>query len=194
LKYDFFINPNLTDAELQVITNEARTRIVRLYADSYKHFLEGFEILQELQENIEVDMMINTKELAKKETENPTTPDVKKTNLRARRILPDEKAFSDETFNTLSNINGDLARKYRDNYEAIYKIASSTINESVKSDMTNKLRNLNLFVTQNITETMNPNEINDEIKRNLLSEIDRYGISKTAANNDQDLARLQLIV
>jgi hypothetical protein len=60
--------------------------------------------------------------------------------------------------------------------------------------MTNKLRNLNLFVTQNITETMNPNEINDEIKRNLLSEIDRYGISKTAANNDQDLARLQLIV
>jgi hypothetical protein len=196
LKYDFFINPNLTDAELQVITNEARTRIVRLYADSYKHFLEGFEILQELQENIEVDMMIHTKELAKKETENPTPtiPDVKKTNLRARRILPDEKAFSDETYNSLSSINGELARKYRDNYEEIYKIASSTNNENVKSEMTNKLRNLNIFVTQNITENMKPNEMNDEIKRGLLSEIEKFGIPKTASNNDQELARLQQLI
>jgi uncharacterized membrane protein YheB (UPF0754 family) len=64
------------------------------------------------------------------------------------------KAFSDETYNSLSSINGELARKYRDNYEEIYKIASSTNNENVKSEMTNKLRNLNIFVTQNITETM----------------------------------------
>ena len=194
LKYDFFINPNLTDAELQVITNEARTRIVRLYADSYKHFLEGFEILQELQENIEVDMMIKTKELAKQETENPKMPtpeDMKKTNYRIRRILPDEKAFSDETYNSLSSINGELAQKYRDKYEEIYKLASSTNNENVKSDMTNKLRNLNIFVTQNITENMKPNEMNDEIKRGLLSEIDKYGIPKTASNNDQELARIQ---
>ena len=40
LKYDFFINPNLTDADLQVIINDARTRIVRLYADSYQRFLK----------------------------------------------------------------------------------------------------------------------------------------------------------
>lgn len=197
LKYDFFINPNLTDAELQVITNEARTRIVRLYADSYKHFLEGFEILQELQENIELDMMIKTKELAKKETENPTMPtpeDVKKTNYRIRRILPDEKAFSDETYNSLSSINGELARKYRDNYEEIYKIASSTNNENVKSEMTNKLRNLNIYVTQNITENMKPHEMNDEIKRGLLSEIEKFGIPKTASNNDQDFTRLQQLI
>ena len=196
-KYDFFINPNLTDAELQVITNEARTRIVRLYADSYKHFLEGFEILQELQENIEVDMMIKTKELAKQETENPKMPtpeDMKKTNSRIRRILPDEKAFSDETYNSLSSINGELAQKYRDKYEEIYKLASSTNNENVKSDMTNKLRNLNIFVTQNITENMKPNEMNDEIKRGLLSEIEKFGIPKTASNNDQELTRLQQLI
>ena len=139
-------------------------------------------------------MMIKTKELAKKETENPTMPtseDMKKTNYRIRRILPDEKAFSDETYNSLSNINGELARKYRDNYEEIYKIASSTNNENVKIEMTNKLRALNIFVTQNITENMKPNEMNDEIKRGLLSDIDKYGISKTASNNDQELARIQ---
>ncbi len=179
LKYDFFINPNLTDAELQVITNEARTRIVRLYADSYKNFLEGFEILQELQENIEVDMLVNTKELAKKEVENPTETKKKFDTLK-RRTLRDEKEFSDEIYNELSDVNGEVARRYRDKYEEIYKLATSTNNDSVKSEMTNKLRNLNIFAVRSIIEQAKSTDINEEIKRNLVNEIDKYGISKSS--------------
>ena len=179
LKYDFFINPNLTDAELQVITNEARTRIVRLYADSYKNFLEGFEILQELQENIEVDMLVNTKELAKKEVENPTEIKKKFDTLK-RRTLRDEKEFSDEIYNELSDVNGEVARRYRDKYEEIYKLSTSTNNDSVKSEMTNKLRNLNIFAVRSIIEQAKSTDINEEIKRNLVNEIDKYGISKSS--------------
>ena len=87
----------MTDAELQAIINDTRSRIVRLYAESYKYFLAGFKILQELQENIEVDIMVKTKELAKKEAENPTE-NKKKYDTLKRRILPDEKAFSDEIY------------------------------------------------------------------------------------------------
>ena len=162
-----------------MITNEARTRIVRLYADSYKNFLEGFEILQELQENIEVDMLVNTKELAKKEVENPTEIKKKFDTLK-RRTLRDEKEFSDEIYNELSDVNGEVARRYRDKYEEIYKLSTSTNNDSVKSEMTNKLRNLNIFAVRSIIEQAKSTDINEEIKRNLVNEIDKYGISKSS--------------
>jgi hypothetical protein len=66
LRLDFFINPNLTDADLQVIINEARTRIVKLYADSYKQFYKGFEILQKIQARGEIVKLEKEQELAKK--------------------------------------------------------------------------------------------------------------------------------
>lgn len=184
LQYDFFINPNLTDAELQAIINDTRSRIVRLYAESYKYFLAGFEILQELQENIEIDIMVKTKELAKKETENPSVNNSekrKKYDTLKRRILPEEKAFSDEIYIDLSNINGDIARRYREKYEELYKMAASSNNDSVKSEMTNKMKNLNIFVVKSILEDTKPTDINEEIKRNLIYELEKYGISKSAA-------------
>ena len=187
LQYDFFINPNLTDAELQAIINDTRSRIVRLYAESYKYFLAGFKILQELQENIEVDIMVKTKELAKKEAENPTE-NKKKYDTLKRRILPDEKAFSDEIYIDLSNINGDIARLYREKYEELYKIAASSNNDSTKSEMTNKMKNLNIFVVKNILEANKPTDINEEIKRLLIHELDNnYGNSKTPASHQQIL-------
>jgi hypothetical protein len=180
LQYDFFINPNLTDAELQVIINDTRSRIIRLYAESYKYFLAGFKILQELQENIEIDIMVKTKELAKKETENPTE-NKKKYDTRRPRILPEEKAFSDDIYNDLSNINGQIARRYREKYIELYNLANSSNNDSVKSEMTNKMKNLNRYVVNQILEDPRPNDMNEEITRNLINELDRYGYSKTPA-------------
>jgi hypothetical protein len=136
-------------------------------------------------------MMISTKELAKKETENPTTENKKKFDTLKRRILPDEKAFSDEIHIELSNLNGDVAKRYREKYEEIYKIASSTNNDNTKSEMTNKLRNLNIFVVKSIIDEGKSTDINEEIKRNLLNEIDRYGISKASSTNiDQNLQQI----
>ena len=71
LKYDFFINPNLTDADLQAITNEARTRIVRLYADSYQRFFKGFQILQKIQEAGALKALMAKVDVAKKAQEEP---------------------------------------------------------------------------------------------------------------------------
>lgn len=194
LQYDFFINPNLTDAELQVFINEARSRIVRLYAESYKYFLAGFEILQELQENIEVDVMVNSKELAKKESENPTVPTTenkKKYDTLKPRILPDEKAFSDEIYIELSNINGEIAGRYREKYEELYKIATTTDNNTTKGEMTNRLKSLNIFVVRSILQDTKPSDINEEIRRNLLIELDKYGVSKTSVSNiDQNIQQL----
>jgi hypothetical protein len=192
LQYDFFINPNLTDAELQVIINEARARIVRLYADSYKYFLAGFEILQELQENIEVDMLVNKKELAKKQTENPSPTETKKKyDTLKRRILPAEKEFSDELYIDLSNINGEIASRFRDKYEELYRIASTTNIDKTKSEMTNKMRSLNIFVVKSILEETKPTDINEEIRRNLLNELENYGVSKQVnATGDQNIQQM----
>jgi hypothetical protein len=190
LKYDFFINPNLTDAELQVLINETRSRIVRLYAESYKYFLAGFKILQELQENIEIDVMVKTAEMAKKETENPSAPiteNKKKYDTYKPRILIEEKAFSDDIYVDLANINGEIAKRFREKYEEFYNDALSSSNETTKSEMTNKIKYLNLFVVKNILEVMKPTDINQEIKRNIITALDEMSKKQSRTTNEQQI-------
>lgn len=190
LKYDFFINPNLTDAELQVLINETRSRIVRLYAESYKYFLAGFKILQELQENIEIDVMVKTAEMAKKETENPSAPiteNKKKYDTYKPRILIEEKAFSDDIYVDLANINGEIAKRFREKYEDFYNEALSSSNETTKSEMTNKIKYLNLFVVKNILEVMKPTDINQEIKRNIITALDEMSKKQSRTTNEQQI-------
>jgi hypothetical protein len=190
LKYDFFINPNLTDAELQVLINETRSRIVRLYAESYKYFLAGFKILQELQENIEIDVMVKTAEMAKKETENPSAPiteNKKKYDTYKPRILIEEKAFSDDIYVDLANINGEIAKRFREKYEEFYNEALSSSNETTKSEMTNKIKYLNLFVVKNILEVMKPTDINQEIKRNIITALDEMSKKQSRTTNEQQI-------
>lgn len=183
LKYNFFINPNLTDADLQVITNEARTRIVRLYAESYKFFLEGFQILQELQESLGLEALVQTKEMAKKETEslmsnpnsatsanNGSKSKPKEFDPWAHRILPQHREFSDEIYNEIKE--GNIAKKYRDIYMNLYNIANTTSDSRVRSNMTNSLKTLNTYMVNNIIK--NPYDINEEIRNNILAEMEKY--------------------
>lgn len=181
LKYNFFINPNLTDADLQIITNEARSRIVRLYAESYRFFLAGFQILQELQETLGLEALVQTKEMAKKETENlmSNNDKMKRFDPWAHRILPQHREFSDEIYSEIKE--GNIAKKYRDIYTNLYNTANTTNDQAVKSNMTNSLKTLNAYMVNNILK--NPSDINDEIRNNILAEMDKYVPAKNDGKN-----------
>ena len=194
LKYNFFINPNLTDADLQVITNDARTRIVKLYAESYKYFLEGFKILQELQESLGLEVLVAKKEMAKKETEilatsaaNPAN-DTNVANVAANDIskrfdpwvyrnLPQQKELSDAISNEI--IEGAIANKYKEIYMKLYNAAITTNNEKEKSAMSNNMKRLNVYMVNNILKNTS-GEITDEIRNNILAEMDTHMPNKSS--------------
>lgn len=201
LKYNFFINPNLTDADLQVITNEARTRIVKLYAESYRYFLEGFKILQELQESLGLEALVAKKEMAKKETENLATSANGATNDISKKFdpwvyrnLPQQREFSDDIYNEIKE--GTIANKYKEIYMKLYNAATTTNNDKEKSAMSNNLKRLNAYMVNNILKNTSA-DITDEIRSNILAEMDTHMPNKSsdgkptgsnsAGGNTQDL-------
>ncbi|NBO70102.1 MAG: hypothetical protein EBU66_08485 [Bacteroidetes bacterium] len=127
LKYDFFINPNLTDAELQAITNEARARIVRLYADSYKRFFKGFQILQKIQANSEIIQLQAQQELGMKgqETTGEKPSDKKATVLEGVKWenvnLRDARVAREIISQQLSRKDGKIALKYNELSDKLLK-------------------------------------------------------------------------
>ncbi len=188
LKYDFFINPNLTDADLQAITNEARTRIVRLYADSYKSFLSGFEILQELQESLGLDALVQAKELAKKETENPTgaaaaaaaaaadkSKEFDQNNIES---FPQEKELSERIYNEISKKDGALAKLYQKKYEEIVNaVNSDSGNDKLIGALWHKLQILNRLA---ISEIVKSNvSINERLRARISSTLNSISIKDT---------------
>ena len=185
LKYDFFINPNLTDADLQAITNEARTRIVRLYADSYKSFLSGFEILQELQESLGLDALVQAKELAKKETENPTGANnaadkMKEFDQNNIESFPQEKELSEKIYNEIGKKDGTLAKQFQKKYEEIVNaVNSNSGNDTLTGDLWRKLQLLNRIASSEIVKSNVP--INDKLRARLSSTLNSISI-KDAVN------------
>lgn len=190
LKYDFFINPNLTDADLQAITNEARTRIVRLYADSYKSFLSGFEILQELQESLGLDALVQAKELAKKETENPTGANKAATAAASDKMkefdqnniesFPQEKELSEKIYNEIGKKDGTLAKQFQKKYEEIVNaVNSNSGNDTLTGDLWRKLQLLNRIASSEIVKSNVP--INDKLRARLSSTLNSISI-KDAVN------------
>ena len=188
LKYDFFINPNLTDADLQAITNEARTRIVRLYADSYKSFLSGFEILQELQESLGLDALVQAKELAKKETENPTAGNnaaaaadkSKEYDQNNIESFPQEKELSEKIYNEISKKDGALAKQYQRKYEEIVNaVNNDSGNDKLTGALWHKLQILNRLA---ISEIVRSNvSINERLRARISSTLNSISI-KDAVN------------
>ena len=191
LKYDFFINPNLTDADLQAITNEARTRIVRLYADSYKNFLTGFEILQELQETLGLDVLAQKKELAKKETENPTgaaaaatagkndaADKMKEFDQNNIESFPQEKELSEKIYNEISKKDGVLAKQYQRKYEEIVNAVNiDSGNDKLTGALWHKLQILNRLA---ISEIVRGNVlINERLRARISSTLNSISIKDT---------------
>jgi hypothetical protein len=173
LKYDLFINPNLTDADLQVITNEARTRIVRLYADSYKFFMSGFEILQELQQTLSLETLVQARELAKQQTENPTKMNNIENKYKELAMneptLAGEKLRSEKIMSELAFKNGEISNVYREIVRTI--IEKDETDPVVRANSQSSLARLNLYIVNNILKYSGQRDINEEYKSSILNEL-----------------------
>jgi len=163
LKYDFFINPNLTDADLQVITNEARTRIVRLYADSYQRFLKGFQILQKIQENNEILKLEMGQALAKEGQQNPEQmPTKEKLDIKWDSVnLRDEKTTSDTIVRILSEKDSGISSIFRDLSREVY--------ERGRND--DKQKEPSLFLLKNLNRVARPYLEKDRFDRETVQAI-----------------------
>jgi hypothetical protein len=156
LKYDFFINPNLTDADLQAITNEARTRIVRLYADSYQRFFKGFQLLQKIQEAGVLKALMAKVDVAKKAQEEPggsgngrektEASASSKINWEPSITLYDEIRLIEEIHKVLSSKNSSVADEYRRTALQIYEKASQSEKTMKNNLWNNVLTPLNIYM------------------------------------------------
>lgn len=174
IKYDFFINPNLTDAELQAITNEARTRIVRLYADSYQRFLKGFQILQKIQANSEVIQLQMRQEVATKGQEEPNTKQPVSNDKNKSIIeninwdgtnLRDEKTTSEMIQPILSEKSSEVASMFREMTSKIH--SKGMIDEKYKQPSLLFLRKANAIVRPYLMKDQFNREVNDNVKYQL---------------------------
>ena len=183
LKYDFFINPNLTDAELQVITNEARTRIVRLYADSYQRFLKGFQILQKIQANSEIIQLQAQQEVSKMGQEQPdskqTKADTKNKNISIieniiwdNTNLRDEKITSDTVLQIISEKSSEVASIFRDMTRKMYE--KGVNDEKFKQGCLFYLKKANAIVRPYLTKEQFNKETTDNAKFKLSSLNSQY--------------------
>jgi hypothetical protein len=158
LKYDFFINPNLTDAELQVITNEARSRIVRLYADSYKRFFKGFQILQKIQANGILRELLEQRELGSKGQEN-TAAAVQQTGDKKSELeglkwsnvnLREARVSRDIISQQLSRKSGSIARMYNELSDKLLNKGRDTSDKNIIQTCLSILDNMNTVVREPI--------------------------------------------
>jgi len=174
LKYDFFINPNLTDAELQTITNEARTRIVRLYADSYQRFLKGFQILQKIQANSEVIQLQMRQEISTKGQEEPEMKTPKDTDKNKSIIeninwdgtnLRDEKTTSETIQPILSEKSSEIASIFREMTSKIH--SKGTNDDKYKQPSLFYLKKANAIVRPYLMRDQFNREVNENVKFQL---------------------------
>jgi len=179
LKYDFFINPNLTDAELQSITNEARTRIVRLYADSYRRFLKGFQILQKIQANSEVIQIQMQREVATKgQEELGTKPPSSSSGDDKRKSeienlawdstnLRDEKTTSEAIQPIIGEKSSEIASIFRDMTRKIHEKGLS--DEKFRQVCLFYLKKANAIIRPYLMKEQFNRETSDNVKFQLSS-------------------------
>jgi hypothetical protein len=180
LKYDFFINPNLTDAELQVITNEARSRIVRLYADSYKRFFKGFQILQKIQANGILQELLAQRELGAKGQEN-TAAAVQQTGDKKSELeglkwsnvnLREARVSRDIISQQLSRKSGSIARMYNELSDKLLNKGNAD-----RGQLQNCLTFLNRMNTEVREPLMSQESFDSELTQrieNQLSQLNQY--------------------
>jgi hypothetical protein len=189
LKYDFFINPNLTDAELQAITNEARARIVRLYADSYKRFFKGFQILQKIQANSEIIKLQAQQELGMKgqETTGEKQSDKKATDLEGVKwdnvTLRDARVARDIIGQQLSRKSTSVSRMYNELSEKLMNKGSSDRGQT--QNCLTLLNQMNRVVREHVT---NPDNFDTETTQRLeyqLSQLNQFYDTNIAKPREQ---------
>jgi hypothetical protein len=176
--HDFFINPNLTDADLQIIINDARSKIVQLYAYSYEQFYAGFQILQELSMSIQLEQAAAHLNLSKEQQETPTAT--------ANASIFNE---SDDIYNKIASKSSSAAFEYKNLQSKLNKKWSdSRGTPKLEGEVLSAIRRLiqqgNKYITN--VSTASASEISEEtIKAELTHELTRIDadVFKRGSNN-----------
>ena len=196
LKYDFFINPNLTDADLQLIINDARTRIVRLYADSYQRFLKGFQILQKIQANSEIMQLEMEQKLAKEgqQQQQPNQPPERERsaidNIKwDNSNLRDEKNTSDTVQRILGDKSSEISSIFRDITRKMYEKGIS--DDKFKQSCLFYLKKMNSIAKPYLDKERFDRETTDNIKFQLSSLDNQYEASIKPGDRQQQQQQQQ---
>ena len=165
--HDFFINPNLTDADLQIIINDARSKIVQLYAYSYEQFYAGFQILQQLSMSIQLEQATEQLNLSKEQQEAAKPPAVNTSIFNE----------SDDIYNKIASKSSSAANEYKNIQSKLNKKWSdSRGTPKLEGEVLSAIRRLvqqgNKYITN--VSTASTSEISEEtIKAELIHELAR---------------------
>ena len=169
--HDFFINPNLTDADLQIIINDARSKIVQLYAYSYEQFYAGFQILQQLSMSIQLEQATEqlnlSKEQQQQEQEAAKPPAVNTSIFNESDDISNKIASkSSSAANEYKNIQSKLNKKWSDSR------GTPKLEGEVLSAIRRLVQQGNKYITN--VSTASTSEISEEtIKAELTHELAR---------------------
>jgi hypothetical protein len=169
MNHDFFINPNLTDADLQIIINDARSKIVQLYAYSYEQFYIGFQILQELSSSIKLEQATEQLAMAKEQQE---TQDAKKSSS-STSIFNE----SDDLYNKIATKSSSAANEFKDLQSKLNKKWSEskgTVQKegAILSAFRRMIRTGNHYLT-NVSNAASSEISEETIKAELSHELNR---------------------
>jgi hypothetical protein len=182
--HDFFINPNLTDADLQIIINDARSKIVQLYAYSYEQFYAGFQILQELSMSIQLEQASEQLTTSQEQQELERQPDAPNNSLFKN---------ADDVHNKIATKSQSSANEYKELLSKLNKKRSDVRGKpKLEGEIISALRRLiqqgDRFIT-NISDT-STSEISEEtVKAEFSHEIARIDndVFRRVGNNNTNV-------
>jgi hypothetical protein len=179
--HNFFINPNLTDADLQIIINDARSKIVQLYAFSYEQFYIGFQILQELSMSIQLEQATEQLTLSKEQQESLKSSSEGKNN---------NSLFNnaDDMHNKIATKSQSSANEYKELLSKLNKRWSETRGTpKLEGEITSAIRRLiqqgERFMT-NIMDTSTSEISEDTTKGEFSHELSRIDNDVFKRNNN----------
>jgi len=180
--HNFFINPNLTDADLQIIINDARSKIVQLYAFSYEQFYIGFQILQELSMSIQLEQATEQLTLSKEQQESLKSSSEGKNN--------NNSLFNnaDDMHNKIATKSQSSANEYKELLSKLNKRWSETRGTpKLEGEITSAIRRLiqqgERFMT-NIMDTSTSEISEDTTKGEFSHELSRIDNDVFKRNNN----------
>jgi hypothetical protein len=158
----------LTDADLQIIINDARSKIVQLYAYSYEQFYAGFQILQQLSMSIQLEQATEELGISKEQQETSKPPPAVNTSIFNE---------SDDIYNKIASKSSSAATEYKNLQMKLNKKWSDSRGTSkLEGEVLSAIRRLiqqgNKYMTN--VSTASNSEISEEtIKAELTHELAR---------------------
>jgi hypothetical protein len=181
--HDFFINPNLTDEDLQIIINDARSKIVQLYAYSYEQFYAGFQILQELSSSIQLEQAVEQLNVAKEEQEKQNTPKPVSVFNEMDDIYNKIAVKSSSAATEFKNLQSKLNKKWSDSR------GTTKLEGEVLSAIRRMIQQGNRYI-ENVSVAATSEISEETVRAELRHELDRINNDVFNKDNNRTIAAI----